>query len=329
MLEHHHIDDLEFWHEVVCAHVIEAQCASLSDRFDMDFMVSRPSEIQFSRVRSSPHSFLREEKHVRNSSKEHVIVYLQVKGTGMQVQDGRELLVQPGDLVCADTTRPQHLYSTTSDNFDEVLIHIPRKLVIDSFGPTEQFTTMELSRRTQLGRILAPFLQNVGDVLDKVTNSAADQLSQIAVSLVMSAFAEQANAKLDHPTWSRQAILYRAKLYIQQRYRNHDLSPAMVAEAMRISVRHLQGIFQEAGTTPSDYIWKCRLENSKQELENPSYRLLSISEIATRNGFSQMSHFSVRFKEAFGVTPRECRLCAYPNWANKRQAVSFAGAAEK
>ncbi len=80
-----------------------------------------------------------------------------------------------------------------------------------------------------------------------------------------------------------------------------------MAAALKVSVRYLQEVFQEAGKTPSGYIWECRLENAKGELANPFLQSLSIYEIAVRNGFSDLGHFGRRFRAAYGVSPREFR----------------------
>jgi len=305
MVEHLHVDNLEYWHEVVCAHILEAQCASLSPSFNLDIAVCRPSEIQFSRVRSSPHRFSRTEKHVRHSAKDSVVLYLQVEGTGVQIQDGRELIVRPGDLVCADATRPMDLHCT--GRFEEVLLHIPRPLFVSALGPTERFTSLELSRRTPVGSVLAPFLKNIDAILDDVSDFAALQLSQIAVSLAMTALADQSFLTLENPSWSRNALLLRAKVFIRQHCQNPDLTPATIAAALKISVRYLQSVFQDTGTTPSDHIWECRLESSRRDLENPSFSMMSIGDIALKNGFANLPHFCNRFKEKFGVSARGFR----------------------
>ncbi|MFB6451142.1 helix-turn-helix domain-containing protein [Bradyrhizobium tunisiense] len=45
-------------------------------------------------------------------------------------------------------------------------------------------------------------------------------------------------------------------------------------------------------------------------LENPSHPHRAVSEIAYGSGFSDMTHFGRRFKEAYGVLPSEYRKLA-------------------
>jgi len=305
MVEHLHVDNLEFWLEVVCAHFLEGQYAVVGPSFGLDIAVCRPSEIQFARVRSSPQRFSRTEKHVRHSANDSVVLYLQAEGTGVQIQDGRELIIRPGDLVCADATRPTDLHCT--GHFEQILLQIPRPLFVSALGPTERFTSLELSRRTPVGSVLAQFLKNIDSVLDDVSDFAALQLSQIAVSLAFTALADQSFLTLENPNWSRNTLLLRAKVFIRQHCQNPDLNPATIAGALKISVRYLQSIFQDIGTTPSDHIWECRLENSRRDLENPSFYMMSIGDIALKNGFANLPHFCNRFKERFGMSARGFR----------------------
>lgn len=50
------------------------------------------------------------------------------------------------------------------------------------------------------------------------------------------------------------------------------------------------------------YICRRRIENAKYMLENTE---LPIIEIATKNGFENVTYFNRRFKEFVGITPTE------------------------
>jgi AraC family transcriptional activator of tynA and feaB len=305
MAEQFHVESVDVWHEVICAHVLEAQCVEIGPDFKVDFTISRNPEAQLSRVRSVAHRWQRLEKHLRNSSQDSVVFCLQLSGSAVHIQDGREIILRPGDISCSDTTRP--LEMKLPGAFEQLLVHVPRPVITAALGPTQQFTALELSQRTPVGSVLASFLRSVNSVLDHVSEPAAEQLSTIAASLIVATLAEQSELKLDHPSWPKHALLYRAQLYMQQNFRNPDLTPTLVAAALKVSVRYLQTIFQELGKTPSEYLWGCRLEGSKKDLENPAFAAMSISDVAWRNGFIDLSHFSTRFKQAFDATPRELR----------------------
>ncbi len=305
MTETIHVDDIAYWHEVILAHLLQGECSKIDPKFTADLAVTRMSDLRVARIQSVPHRYERTEKHLRNSHQNDLVLIAQLTGSSVQTQDGRELLLNPGEIMCFDSTRPLTLSLQTE--FDQLVLHIPREIVLESLGPTERFTTVELTKRTPVGGLLVSFLKSIDQVLNQVSSSTASQLSQTAISLVMTALAEQSSMKLDHPNWARNALLYRAEQFILNHSRIQTLTSQMVAESLGISLRYLQHIFQDMRRTPSECIWECRLRNSEQDLNNPCLGALTISDIASRSGFSDFAHFSRRFKAAYGISPTEYR----------------------
>lgn len=72
-----------------------------------------------------------------------------------------------------------------------------------------------------------------------------------------------------------------------------------------LSVRHMQRLFQEHfAASPSDFYRAMRLRQARQMLLHGSN---SILEVAVATGFVSCSHFTRRYRELFGITPREER----------------------
>jgi AraC family transcriptional regulator, positive regulator of tynA and feaB len=329
MNSHLYVNDADYWQEVVCSTVMEASCVDIPNDFrvEMDTFLtpyivdkSRNDDLRISRIRSVAHRWKRLEKHVRHSRHDEFVVYLQVRGSVVQAQDGREILLRPGEITCKDTARPMAM--RLNEEFEQVLVHIPRSIVLPAIGSTERFTTREFGRVCPLGRLLVPFLSNLVPVLNDLSLSAASSLSATALSLIMTSLAEQASVKLDHAGWGENTLRYRAEEFIRRHNQHADLTPKKLASALNVSLRSLQSAFHAVGTTPSEYIWEYRLRNSEQDLTNSMKSSLNISEIALRNGFSDSAHFSRRFKERFGMAPREYRA-----WTRSRLGILGEGSA--
>jgi AraC family transcriptional activator of tynA and feaB len=60
-------------------------------------------------------------------------------------------------------------------------------------------------------------------------------------------------------------------------------------------------LFSDRGMTVSDYIWRARLLNCRQELEAQGGK--TITDVAFSWGFSSSSHFSRVFRRYFGIVP--------------------------
>ena len=102
--------------------------------------------------------------------------------------------------------------------------------------------------------------------------------------------------------------MFRAKAIIESHLHDHALNTEKVADLLCISPRYLQDLFHAEQTTVSDWIWRRRLEKSRRDLTDPLRAADSIAQIALACGFADFGHFSRRYKDAFGASPREDRV---------------------
>src|SRR5215467_16408522 len=97
------------------------------------------------------------------------------------------------------------------------------------------------------------------------------------------------------------AIYERAQAFIHDHLRDPDLSIDQISMALGCTKRYLHMLFSERGITVSDYIWRARLQNCRQELETHGGK--TITDVAYSWGFSSSSHFSRVFRKSFGIAP--------------------------
>ncbi|MBN2851155.1 MAG: response regulator [Clostridia bacterium] len=102
---------------------------------------------------------------------------------------------------------------------------------------------------------------------------------------------------------STQKLVNKAKDYIEKNFEDSELTIQKLADAFFISPSYLSMIFKkELETTFLQYLISVRLEKSKELLENPEN---TISEVAQKVGYPDISYFSYFFKKNVGVSPRE------------------------
>ncbi len=102
----------------------------------------------------------------------------------------------------------------------------------------------------------------------------------------------------------------RVEYFIETHLHDPDLSPAGIADAGGISVRHLHRLFAAKGCTVAEWVRERRLERCRTDLSDPHLREKNITDIAFGWGFSDSAHFSHCFKKEFGVSPRQFRTNA-------------------
>jgi AraC-like DNA-binding protein len=98
--------------------------------------------------------------------------------------------------------------------------------------------------------------------------------------------------------------------FVGQHFSNPDLSAKLIATHCGISVRYLCHLTRANGLSLSHMIWEKRIAMAREWLSDQRMQRHSISEIAYLVGFKSSAHFTRKFKEQHGVSPREFRNLA-------------------
>jgi two-component system response regulator YesN len=102
-----------------------------------------------------------------------------------------------------------------------------------------------------------------------------------------------------------QAVILKAKAYIDLNYGDQDISLHTVASHVGISPNHLSTVFsQETEENFIEYLTRVRIERAKHLLANTAMKSAGI---AHETGFSDPHYFSFIFKKNTGLSPREYR----------------------
>lgn len=296
----------QFWQDAVCDTFVELDCqARGAAPFHGQITTAECDGLHFSTVTSEGQIVKRTPTRIRRAREEVMLVSLQVRGVGIVSQDGREARLKPGDFACYDSTRPYTLNFDAS--FEQLVLHMPRAAMVRRIGRTELWTARRIEGASPVGSLVLPFVQRTASIVSDIAPATASRLSETCLSLVTAALGEKLG-DIGHGASSvRTALVFRAKAIIESHLHDHALNTEKVAELIGISPRYLQDLFHAEGTTVSDFIWKRRLEKSRRDLADTLRASDSIAQIALACGFADFGHFSRRYKEAFGASPREDR----------------------
>ncbi|GAA4155383.1 helix-turn-helix domain-containing protein [Leifsonia shinshuensis] len=264
-------------------------------------------EIHVSEVNASRHVVERTPELIARADRNYFKLSLMLSGTGLLIQEGREAVLRPGDLAVYDTHRPYTL--VFDDDFRTVVVMFPKHLIGLPAELVSQLTAVRFDGGAGVGSIVAPYLGQLAGNLDRLSGATGARLAHSALDLTATLFADHLGtaAELAHP---HHALMGRIREYIEANLSSADLGPAQLAAAHFISTRHLQGLFQEQGTTVSAWIRSRRLERCRRELMDPLSAGRSVASIATRWGFVDAAHFSRVFKAAYGESPSAARAAA-------------------
>jgi AraC family transcriptional regulator, positive regulator of tynA and feaB len=109
------------------------------------------------------------------------------------------------------------------------------------------------------------------------------------------------------PLPSRRAsnLFMRVRGVINNHFADPDFGPAEAAAEIGISLRYLQKLFTQRGTTCTEYISSLRLSHAVRLLDRRALLRTAepLSAIAYACGFSDYTHFGRKFRQRFGYSP--------------------------
>ncbi|MFD4668706.1 helix-turn-helix domain-containing protein [Lentzea sp. NPDC058450] len=278
--------------------------SSFRDGFRGRIRSSAADEVRISEISASAHLVERTPDLIARTERRYYKLSLILSGTGMLVQDDRQAVLRAGDVALYDTHRPYSL--VFEESFRSLVLMFPHRLLDMPDEPMRQLTAVRMSGKEGVGKVVVPFLAQLGSNLDQLGGPAGTRLAHSAVDLLGTLVA----AELDLARGGadpHHELMNRIRAHIETNLHSCDLTPARIAAEHFISTRHLHGLFQEQGTTVASWIRVRRLEHCRRDLLDPVHAGRPVAAIAARWGFVDAAHFSRVFKTAFGKAPSELR----------------------
>ena len=286
-------DAFAHWREVVCQAFTKLSPERLDERpFAGEIRLSAFGECgTLSEIRAGAQKVLRGKRDVEDRPCDAVFVNIQMAGSSAVRQCGMEARLEPGSFVMLDARRPFDMQF--EGPFRQVCMHLPIELLeAQGFDPAGA-VARTVGRDQVFG---AALFDSVDDILSgEASEGSRDYLVQL---LQLSLSGGRADTLADRH-------LKLVKHYVVRHCADSDLTPAVVAEHFRMSLRYLHKLFARSGTTFGRFVLRCRLRRARiAVLVDPQRPLL---DIGLACGFQSASHFTRCFRREFGMTPGAMR----------------------
>jgi AraC-like DNA-binding protein len=255
-------------------------------------------------MRSSGIQLLRTEKQARQEAAPVIAFSVQLLADGHHDQLANRRIVRPGDLLVVDLSAPYD-FSWSGDGAAGAL-----QIPIDQLGlPVDVIRQAigNLANSPLYDLVTSHIAQLTRDAARLSSDPAAAALGTASIELARALLASAAHTQRYTPTILAETLLTQIRTYVRQHLTDPDLRAATIAAAHSISVRHLYKVCAQADFSLEQWIIGERLQGARDELIRPDSRQRTIAMIAHRWGFSDPTHFSRRFRIAYGLSPREWR----------------------
>src|SRR3984957_11178143 len=255
-------------------------------------------------VGSNAHRVERTHRDVHLDGADHYFTLFHVAGRSALTHNEGAVRFGVGDVVLVDTARPATFFnSSAGESWKSVALLLPRRSLVSHLG-FEPRGGLYRHSGTAAGRLLLDLILNSADGGGSRPSPADSYMRLTLYDLVGALFAP------DDPAPSRHAdkLFRRVRGVIKDGFADPDFGPCEAAARAGISLRYLQKLFTQRGSTCNEFIYSFRLDHAAHLLQRRATLGASqaLGEIAYACGFRDYRHFARKYRHRFGHAPGAC-----------------------
>jgi AraC-like DNA-binding protein len=305
----HRRDKFDCWHSVACKQIVDHDSrpeARLS--FNAEIELGTLGDLELILFNNSPIQVSHTAAHVSRVKSDHLFVCRQMSGSALLEQETREIALDAGSVMLLDPLLP---YSGKFLRDSKMLVvKVPRRELEARLGKIRNMVTRLINPAGAEDRLTSVVMGMLPSLASQM-NSISDQIvSNHVFDLIAVSLAKAVEGARPRVSCSKALLLLNIRAVIEARLSDPSLDPQTVADSVGVSVRYANEVLEEHNTSLARLILARRLARCRYALEDPAQANRTISEIAYGWGFSDLTHFGRRFKQAYQILPREARALA-------------------
>lgn len=273
--------------------------------YTMDFALYDfgPIKLGQSSATTAPSILVRDPEVIVRIGIDHFhIQYYRADGFTMTV-DGVERRVEAGDVCMLDLSRPVRL---RADRIDNLAAIVDRGLLAPLLADVDEVHGLVLSRDSEAGIAVREHLDDLWRQAPDLTVAQGLDLSRSTAALLAAVI--RANAEYRSATRAelRKSQFRAICRRIDAQIADPELGPDTLARGFYVTRPTLYRMFAPHGGI-GRYILGRRLAGVFRDLSDPSLAKEKIDLILRRWGFASHTAAGRAFRQAYGMTPSECR----------------------
>jgi AraC-like DNA-binding protein len=259
-------------------------------------------------------------RRAERQTEETVAFAIQRKGVAwFEYDDKSDKFVTPGKLFITDQSAPYRYHSRGSNRSCSI------EMGYDDLGLPVDLVRKAVDRlpASPLYELVTSHLIALHRDLDQIeADPAASSVIAATTDLLRALVASASEVERHSRPAMAEALLPMILAYARLHLRERDLTPQRIARHHNISLRYLYKLCEGAEIRLMDWIIKRRLEGARQDLARPDRRTRTIAAIAYHWGFKDARHFSARFRDSYGLSPREWRAIHPTNVSGSHEIIA-------
>lgn len=259
------------------------------------------------RVSFPEHVVRRSTADIASSSRRCYYLNLKLAGRCRIQQAGREIGLSPGQVGIFDSGQRFALLHDRGPALQVASFWVPAEALDERLPSTPDVAPARVSDDPFVGHLIAETAQVLNASALRASDADNARLFGVLLDLVALSLSRSSRAGVAESAGLADATWLALRRAVDRRLREPGLGVAAIAAAIGISERYVHKLFERAGTTFASYLMDRRLDGAARDLKDPAVAGRAIGDIAFDWGFSDLSHFTRRFRHRFGCTPRDWR----------------------
>ncbi|MFI7000422.1 helix-turn-helix domain-containing protein [Nocardia sp. NPDC050175] len=224
-----------------------------------------------------------------------VLVHLIGQGALRVADASRQADIGPGMLCIRDLRTPWDFAFTEPTTCRT--LSLPRAALVEHIRTRTLPALTVVPRTAPAARLLLAHVDLARDLTTQLNGAGATAARDAMLMLLAGVITSE--TPHDEPQLA-ESLVAAATRYADTHLHDRDLSPAVIARALCVSVRTLHRAFATADESAMAYVRRRRLEKAHIDLTHAG----TVAEVAARWHFADTSHFRRAYKAHFGHPPR-------------------------
>ncbi|MCA1390798.1 helix-turn-helix domain-containing protein [Bradyrhizobium sp. BRP20] len=259
------------------------------------------------RVSFPEHLVRRSAADIAASDRSCFYLNLKLAGRCRIQQDGREISLSPGQVGIFDSDRQFALLHDRGPQLRVASFWVPAEALRERLPASFDVVAARLSDDPVVGHLIVETARTLSEGALQMGEDEGVRLFRALIELVAVSLSRSSRLHAAEAESLADATTLAVKRAIHRRLRQPGLAVADVAAAVGISERYVHKLLARSGSSFTDYVIDHRLDGAARDLRTPAMAERAIGAIAFDWGFSDLSHFTRRFKQRFGCRPRDWR----------------------
>ncbi len=305
-------DRFDYWRDSICAAFDPMSPELRRDRratFKGRITAWQLGDSALMEIKAVHHDTGRSRGDIVQGSRDYVFLYRQKAEAWFDFDYQPGFISRAGSLALGDADRAFTTGPTGSKPFHHYVLKVPRDLLRPAISNAEDIATTVVSAPFGIGALLLNYFDTLVREVPYIVPEDQTATLRALMSLTAAALGRAARSH-DPQEAFHAAQLNLAREFIARNALDPNLGPTHIAAALGVSLRRLHRIFEAAGDTVSRHILHCRLEVVRSRLRSPTFRQVTILDLALACGFASLPTFYRTFRDAYGLPPAEYRRTA-------------------